>query len=75
MLPLVRRHTITQHKTYMQNAALLTACRLVLPRYGMVAFLTIMIASNLFTFTLNMTRTLYCIQKPPPAKGTGLKLL
>lgn len=34
----------------------------------MAAFLGIMITSNLFTFTLNLTRMLHCIQKPPPKK-------
>ena len=47
----------------------IAAIRLLLPRYGMAAFLGIMIASNLFTFTLNLARMLHCIQKPPPVKG------
>ena len=36
----------------------ITAIALLLPRYGMIAFLRIMIASNLFTFTLNTRRML-----------------
>ena len=46
----------------------IAAIWLLLPRYGMAAFLGIMITSNLFTFTLNLTRMLHCIQKPPPKK-------
>ena len=49
----------------------IAAIWLLLPRFGMAAFLGIMIASNLFTFTLNLTRMLRCIQKPPPVKGTA----
>lgn len=36
----------------------IAAIALLLPRYGMIAFLGIMIASNLFTFTLNTRRML-----------------
>lgn len=36
----------------------IAAIALLLPRYGMIAFLGIMIASNLFTFTLNTQRML-----------------
>ena len=46
----------------------IAAIWLLLPCYGMAAFLGIMITSNLFTFTLNLTRMLHCIQKPPPKK-------
>ena len=46
----------------------IAAIWLLLPRCGMAAFLGIMITSNLFTFTLNLTRMLHCIQKPPPKK-------
>ena len=49
----------------------IAAIWLLLPRYGMAAFLGIMITSNLFTFTLNLTRMLHCIQKPPPKKETA----
>ena len=36
----------------------IAAIALLLPRYGITAFLGIMIASNLFTFTLNTRRML-----------------
>lgn len=52
----------------------IAAIYLLLPRYGMAAFLAIMIASNLFTFTLNTARMLHCIQKPPLKTGTVQRL-
>ena len=47
----------------------ITAIWFVVPKYGMMGFLGVMVVSNLMTFCLNMKRMLEQIKKPSPDGG------
>lgn len=54
----------------LDSAVRIAAIWLLLPRFGMDAFLAVMIFSNLLTCTLNTARMLWVIKNPPPKRGT-----
>ena len=47
----------------------ITAIWFVVPKYGMMGFLGVMVVSNLMTFCLNMKRMMEQIKKPSPDGG------
>ena len=52
----------------------ITAIWFVVPKYGMMGFLGVMVVSNLMTFCLNMKRMMEQIKKPSPDGGRWPKV-